>query len=191
MTPLYWFAVLKINCPSHIRGGTQNCLPSPSKKKSLSPIFHALFTQQPQHNHSKAAFHHCHCHPRHPNQGVPEGILPPKEKSKDNVPDLSGQNSEDKTASLPLVCGPANQSRDLDSRARDNSSISVGLGGGIVTGAKPAQEKSRRNVPDLSGQNSEVKAASLPLVQGPANQSRDMDSWARDDSYISVGLGGV
>ena len=45
-------------------------------------------------------------------------------------------------------------------------------------------------MPDLSGQNSEVKAASLPLVQGPANQSRDMDSWARDDSYISVGLGG-
>ena len=67
MTQLYWFAVLKINCPSHIRCGTQNCLPSPSKKKtkkSLSPIFHALFTQQPQHNHSKAAIHHCHCHPR-------------------------------------------------------------------------------------------------------------------------------
>ena len=58
-----------------------------------------------------------------------EGILPPKEKSRRNVPDLSGQNSEDKTASLPLVRGPANQSRDLDSRARDASSISVGLGG--------------------------------------------------------------
>ena len=140
MTQLYWFAVLKINCPSHIHGGTQNCLPSPSKKKtkkSLSPIFHALFTQQPQHNHSKAAFHHCHCHPRHPNQGVPEGILPPKEKSKDNVPDLSGQNSEVKAASLPLVQGPANQSRDMDSRARDASSISVGLGG-LLTAAKLA-----------------------------------------------------
>ena len=58
-----------------------------------------------------------------------EGILPPKEKSRRNMPALSGQNSEDKTASLPLVRGPANQSQDLDSRARDASSISVGLGG--------------------------------------------------------------
>ena len=66
-----------------------------------------------------------------------EGILPPKEKSMRNVSDLSDQNSEVKAASLPLVCGPANQSQDLNSRARDASSISVGLGG-IVTGAKPA-----------------------------------------------------
>ena len=58
-------------------------------------------------------------------------------------------------------------------------------------GILPPKEKSRENVPDLSSQNSEVKAASLPLVQGPANQSLDMDSWTRDDSYISVGLGGV
>ena len=36
------------------------------QKKSLSPIFHALFTQQlqHQHNHSKVAIHHCHCYPR-------------------------------------------------------------------------------------------------------------------------------
>ena len=54
-----------------------------------------------------------------------EEILSPKEKSRRNVPDLSGQNSEDKTASLPLVRGPANQSRDLDSRARDDSYISI------------------------------------------------------------------
>ena len=61
----------------------------------------------------------------------------PREKNRRNVSDLSGQNSEDKTASLPLVRGPANQSRDLDSRAHDDSSISVGLGG-LLTGAKPA-----------------------------------------------------
>ena len=59
----------------------------------------------------------------------PKGILPPKEKSRRNVPDLSGQNSEDKTAKPPLVRGPVTQSRDLDSRAHDDSSISVGLGG--------------------------------------------------------------
>ena len=53
----------------------------------------------------------------------------PREKNGRNVSDRTRQNSEDKTASLPLVYGPANQSRDLDSRARDASSISVGLGG--------------------------------------------------------------
>ena len=37
--------------------------------------------------------------------------------------------------------------------------------------------KSRRNVSDLSSQNSEVKAASLPLVRGPANQG-----WLLDDN---------
>ena len=46
-------------------------------------------------------------------------------------------------------------------------------------------------MPDLSGQISEVKAASSPLVQGPVNQSRDLDSRARDASSISVGLGGL
>ena len=45
------------------------------------------------------------------------------------MPDLSSQNSEDKTAKSPLVQGPVKQSRDLDSRAREDSSISVGLGG--------------------------------------------------------------
>ena len=50
----------------------------------------------------------------------------------------------------------------------------------------PPNEKSRRNVSDLSDQNSEVKAASSPLVQGPVNQSLDQDSWARDDSSISI-----
>ena len=135
MTPLYQFAVLKIICPSHIRGGTQNCLPSPSKKKSLSPIFHALFTQQPQPLngcHSSLSLPPTTLHPTASTaliQGVPEGILPPKEKSRENVPDLYGQNSEVKAASSPLVQGPVNQSRDLDSRTRDDSSISVGLGG--------------------------------------------------------------
>ena len=60
-------------------------------------------------------------------------------------------------------------------------------GEGILT----PKEKSRRNVPDWSGQNSEVKAASSPLVQGPVNQSLDRDSWARDDSSISIGMGGL
>ena len=66
-----------------------------------------------------------------PIQGVPEGILSPKEKSRRNVPvpDLSGQNSEVKAASLPSVRGAANQSRDLDSWARNDSSISIELGG--------------------------------------------------------------
>ena len=59
-------------------------------------------------------------------------------------------------------------------------------GEGILT----PKEKSRMNVPDLSGQNSEVKAASSPLVQGPVNQSRDQDSPACDDSSISIGAGG-
>ena len=68
---------------------------------------------------------------------VLEGVLPPNEKSRRNVPDWSGQNSEDKTASLPLVQGPANQSRDQDSPACDDSSISIGMGG-LLTGAKPA-----------------------------------------------------
>ena len=54
----------------------------------------------------------------------------------------------------------------------------------------PTKEKSRRNVPDLSGQNSEDKTASSPLVRGPVNQSLDRDSWALDDSSISIGLGG-
>ena len=72
-----------------------------------------------------------------PIQGVPEGILPPKEKSRGNVPDLSSQNSEVKAASSPLVQGPVNQSRDLDSRARDDSSNSIGLGD-LLTGEKPA-----------------------------------------------------
>ena len=54
------------------------------------------------------------------------------------MPDLSGQNSEVKTAKSPLVRGPVTQSRDLDSRARDDSSISVGLGGGLLRAAKPA-----------------------------------------------------
>ena len=58
----------------------------------------------------------------------------PREKNRRNVSDWSGQNSEDKTASLPLVQGPANQSRDLDSRARDNSSISIGLVGSTYGG---------------------------------------------------------
>ena len=137
MTPLYRFALLKIICPSHIRGGTQNCLPSPSKKNKKITLshfpraFHSATPAQPVKG--------CHSslppttlHPTAstaPIQGVPEGILPPKEKSRGNVLDLSGQNSEVKAASLPLVQGPANQSRDLDSRARDASSISVGLGG--------------------------------------------------------------
>ena len=41
---------------------------------------------------------------------VPKGILPPNEKSRRNVPDLSSQNSEDKTAKSPLVQGPVTQS---------------------------------------------------------------------------------
>ena len=45
-------------------------------------------------------------------------------------------------------------------------------------------------MPYLSGQNSEVKAASSPLVQGPVNQSRDLNSRARGNSSISIGLGG-
>ena len=53
----------------------------------------------------------------------------PREKNGRNVSDWSGQNSEDKTASLPLVHGPANQSRDQDSPACDDSSISIGSGG--------------------------------------------------------------
>ena len=57
------------------------------------------------------------------------GRLSPREKNRRNVSDLSGQNSEDKTASLPLVRGPANQSRDQDSPACDDSSISIGAGG--------------------------------------------------------------
>ena len=60
---------------------------------------------------------------------MPEGILIPKEMSRRNVSDLSSRNSEDKTASLPLVYGPAIQSLDQDSRARDDSSISIGMGG--------------------------------------------------------------
>ena len=83
--------------------------------------------------------------PTAPIQGVPEGILPPKEKSRGNVPDLSSQNSEDKTASLPLVQGPANQSRDLDSRARDDSSNSIGLGGGSSYGSKTSSECSLKD----------------------------------------------
>ena len=59
---------------------------------------------------------------------MPEGILIPKEMSRRNVSDLSTRNSEDKTASLPLVRGPANQSRDQDSPACDDSYISIGLG---------------------------------------------------------------
>ncbi len=55
-------------------------------------------------------------------------------------------------------------------------------GEGILT----PKEKSRRNVPDWSGQNSEVKAASSPLVRGPVNQSLDQDSWACFDSSISI-----
>ena len=55
------------------------------------------------------------------------------------MPDLSGQNSEVKAASLPLVCGPANQSRDLDSRAHDDSSISIGMGGSTY-GSKTTSE---------------------------------------------------
>ena len=139
MTPLYRFALLKIICPSHIRGGTQNCLPSPSKKNKKITLshfprtFHSATPAQPLKGcYSSLSLPPTTLHPTAstaPIQGVPEGILPPKEKSRRNVPDLSGQNSEDKTASLPLVRGPANQSRDLDSRARDASSISVGLGG--------------------------------------------------------------
>ena len=52
------------------------------------------------------------------------------------------------------------------------------------------REKNGRNVSDWSGQNSEVKAASSPLVRGPVNQSRDQDSPACDDSSISIGSGG-
>ena len=59
-----------------------------------------------------------------------------------------------------------------------------------VAGRPSPREKNRRNVSDLSGQNSEDKTASLPLVQGPANQSRDQDSPACDDSSISIGAGG-
>ena len=42
---------------------------------------------------------------------------------------MSGQNSEDKTAKTPLVQEPVKQSRDQDSGAHDDSSISIGLGG--------------------------------------------------------------
>ena len=54
------------------------------------------------------------------------------------MPDWSGQNSEVKAASSPLVGGPVNQSLDRDSRARDDSSISIGLGGGLLMTAKLA-----------------------------------------------------
>ena len=70
-------------------------------------------------------------------QSEGEEILSTEEKIRRNVPDLSGQNSEDKTASSPLVQGPVNQSRDLDSRALDDSSISSGMGG-LLTAAKLA-----------------------------------------------------
>ena len=69
------------------------------------------------------------CQFAHEEQPEGEGTMPTKEKSRRNVPDLSGQNSEVKAASLPLVCGPANQSRDQDSPACDDSSISIGAGG--------------------------------------------------------------
>ncbi len=50
------------------------------------------------------------CQFAHEEQPEGEGILTPKEKSRRNVPDLSGQNSEDKTAKSPLVYGPVTQS---------------------------------------------------------------------------------
>ena len=76
------------------------------------------------------------------------------------MPDWSSQNSEDKTASLPLVQGPANQSRELDSRAHDDSSISVGLGGSSY-GSKTSAERSLKDgVPlDQQLQNPAVHAA--------------------------------
>ena len=84
----------------------------------------------------------------------------PREKNGRNVSDWSGQNSEDKTASLPLVRGPANQSRDLNSRAHDDSSISVGLGGSSY-GSKTSAERSLKDgVPlDQQLQNPAVHAA--------------------------------
>ncbi len=96
-----------------------------------------------------------------PIQGVPGGILPPKEKIRGNVPDWSGQNSEDKTASLPLVYGPANQSRDQDSRARDNSSISIGMGGLITYGilSPNLSKKKRGKLRKSTAQNPAVHAA--------------------------------
>ena len=44
------------------------------------------------------------------------------DKDSLNVPDSIGGDSEGKTASSPLVQGPAKQSRDQDSRARDEGS---------------------------------------------------------------------
>ena len=65
------------------------------------------------------------CQFAHEEQPEGEGILSPKEKSGRNVPDWSGQNSEVKAASSPLVCGPVNQSLDQDSPTCDDSSISI------------------------------------------------------------------
>ena len=57
---------------------------------------------------------------------------------------------------------------------------------------KKKKKKSQRNMPDSIGRDdSEVNAASLPLVQGSVNQSRqDQDSQACDDSFLSFGMGG-
>ena len=46
-----------------------------------------------------------------------------------NVPDLIGCNSQEKSASLPLVQGSASQSQDQDSQVYDNSSSSFEMGG--------------------------------------------------------------
>ena len=55
------------------------------------------------------------------------------------------------------------------------------------------KKKSQRNMmPDLIGRDdSEVNAASSPLVRGSVNQScRDQDNQACDDSSLSFGMGG-
>ena len=141
------------------------CLLKKNKKATLSDFprtFHSATPAQPLKGYH-SSLPPTTLHPTAstaPIQGVPEGILIPKEMSRRNVSDLSSRNSEDKTASLPLVCGPANQSRDMDSRARDASSISVGLGGSSY-GSKTSAERSLKDgVPlDQQLQNPAIHAA--------------------------------
>ena len=84
------------------------------------------------------SYHTPHPSPRKRSKKVTHSNPSQKKKSRNannnrdvglNVPDSIGRDSQEKSASLPLVQGSASQSQDQDSQAYDDSSSSFEMGG--------------------------------------------------------------
>ena len=106
---------------------------------------------------------------------------------------FDGHTSGKKDATADQSTPPANKNTSAKRITPTNDDNNIPTNDDNHVYSTPSlKKKSKRNMPDSIGRNnSEVNAASSPLVRGPVNQSHcGQDSQACDNSSISFGMGG-